>query len=110
MRWNTLFSASPSPHFFPLHNPSPLHLNLNHKNTQKKDNPLTPSFFRWHGTILAKLALVPQNILNSYTTGPATQDGKYKQGDFVATFHGCNKDGKDCAKDMQPYFDILDKA
>lgn len=64
---------------------------------------------RWHGTILAKLALVPQNMLNSYASGPANpKHGKYKEGDLVANFPGCDKDKRDCADEQQPFFDILD--
>lgn len=60
----------------------------------------TRSHDRWHGTILAKLALIPQRILNSYTTGPA--EGVYNEGDFVANFHGCQRDpARDCEKEIQ---------
>lgn len=70
--------------------------------------PLTPN--RWHGTILAKLALIPQNLLNSYATGPFNPKfGKYKEGDFVANFPGCAREKPDCAAEQQPFFDILDK-
>ena len=64
---------------------------------------------RWHGTILAKLAIVPQNTLNAYASGPASpRDGQFQDGDLVANFPGCDKDGRDCAKEHQPFFDILD--
>lgn len=66
---------------------------------------------RWHGTILAKLALVPQNLLNAYAEGTAGEkDGKYKSGDFVATFHGCEGNGRDCAKEQQPFLEALERA
>lgn len=62
---------------------------------------------RWHGTLLAKLALIPQNLLNAYISGPANpNNGQYKEGDLVATFPGCEKDKK-CAEQMGPYFDML---
>jgi mannan polymerase II complex MNN11 subunit len=66
---------------------------------------------RWHGTILAKLAMVPQNLINAYANGPAApQNGEFRQGDLVANFPGCDKDERDCAKEQQSYFDALDKA
>ncbi|KAH9875454.1 hypothetical protein J1614_004946 [Plenodomus biglobosus] len=67
--------------------------------------------YRWHGTILAKLAMVPQNLLNAYASGPAAPtDGQFKDGDLVAVFPGCDREGRDCAKEMQPFFDALDRA
>jgi mannan polymerase II complex MNN11 subunit len=66
---------------------------------------------RWHGTILAKLAMIPQNLINAYANGPAApQNGQFKEGDLVANFPGCDKDGRDCAKEQQPYFEALEKA
>ncbi|KAK8198492.1 putative alpha-1,6-mannosyltransferase mnn11 [Zalaria obscura] len=70
-------------------------------NFQKAEGHALEHIVQWHGTILAKLALVPQRILNSYTTGPA--DGTYQEGDFVANFHGCQRDSaRDCEQEMQP--------
>lgn len=61
---------------------------------------LTQRTPRWHGTILAKLALIPQRILNSYTTGPA--EGIYNEGDFIANFHGCQRDAaRNCEEESQ---------
>jgi mannan polymerase II complex MNN11 subunit len=66
---------------------------------------------RWHGTILAKLAMVPQNLINAYANGPAApQNGEFRQGDLVANFPGCDKDERSCANEQQPYFDALEKA
>lgn len=64
---------------------------------------------RWHGTILAKLAMVPQNLLNAYVSGPNAQNGQYKEGDLVASFPGCDRDGRDCAKEQQPFFEVLER-
>lgn len=51
--------------------------------------------------MLAKLALVPQRLLNSYTSGPS--EGTYNEGDFVANFHGCQRDdARSCEDEMQP--------
>jgi mannan polymerase II complex MNN11 subunit len=67
--------------------------------------------FRWHGTILAKLAMVPQNLINAYASGPASpKDGVYEKGSLVANFPGCDKEGRSCVQEQQPYFDILESG
>jgi mannan polymerase II complex MNN11 subunit len=66
---------------------------------------------RWHGTILAKLAMIPQNLINSYANGPAAPvNGQFKEGDLVANFPGCDKDGRECAGEHEPYFAALAKT
>jgi mannan polymerase II complex MNN11 subunit len=66
---------------------------------------------RWHGTILAKLAMVPQNLINSYANGPANpQNGQHKQGDLVANFPGCDKDQRSCADEQKPFFEALSRV
>ena len=42
---------------------------------------------QWHPTILAKLALVEQRVMNSYSRAEAGQE--YQEGDFVVQFHDC---------------------
>ena len=65
---------------------------------------------RWHGTILAKLALIPQNRLNAYVTGPANpKNGQYKEGDLVANFPGCAKEPQGCAVEQKPFLEILSR-
>jgi mannan polymerase II complex MNN11 subunit len=55
--------------------------------------------------------MIPQNLINAYATGPAApQDGQYKEGHLVANFPGCDKDGRDCAKEQEPYLMELEKA
>lgn len=48
-------------------------------NFQKAEAHALEHIVQWHGTILAKLALVPQRVLNSYTkeTGAASSDGEF---------------------------------
>jgi len=66
-------------------------------------------YCRWHGTILAKLAMVPQNLINAYANGPASpRDGEYKSGDLVANFPGCDRDGRSCKAEQGPYFEVLE--
>lgn len=62
---------------------------------------------QWHPTILARLALVPQRTINSYSkdSNGASVDGVYKDGDFVIRFLGCDTDTKrSCEKEMEPYY------
>jgi mannan polymerase II complex MNN11 subunit len=67
--------------------------------------------YRWHGTILAKLALLPQNTFNAYKTGNANpKNGQYTNGDFVAGFSGCDKDKRNCADEMKDMFEAIEKA
>lgn len=64
---------------------------------------------RWHGTILAKLAMIPQNLLNSYAVGPANErNGQFKDGDIVAGFPGCDREGRNCAVEQQAYLAKLE--
>jgi len=79
-------------------------------NFQKAESHALEHIVQWHGTILAKLAMVPQNLLNAYATGPAAEkDGQYKDGDLVANFPGCDKDGKTCAKEQEAFWAILEQ-
>ncbi|KAL1973306.1 hypothetical protein VTN31DRAFT_5941 [Thermomyces dupontii] len=62
---------------------------------------------QWHATILAKLALVPQRVINAYSKDSpgAAVDGTYQNGDFVIHFHGCeDSKGRDCEAEMLPYY------
>ena len=61
---------------------------------------------QWHPTILAKVAVVPQTVLGSYTNEVATADQgeAYISGDFVAQFNGCNADEKNnCDTQLSKY-------
>lgn len=57
---------------------------------------------QWHPTILTKLALIPQNIMNSY---PGTAVGAYKDGDFVIRLSGCDAPKRDCEKEFLTYWE-----
>ena len=62
---------------------------------------------RWHGTLLAKLALVPQNIMNSYTekdSRTASDNGVFKADDFILNFGDCDKGERNCEAEMRPWF------
>ncbi|KAF1944262.1 alpha-1,6-mannosyltransferas-like protein subunit [Clathrospora elynae] len=80
-------------------------------NFQKAESHALEHIVQWHGTILAKLAMVPQNLLNAYASGPASEkDGAFKEGDLVANFPGCDKDERNCAKEQEAYWAILEQA
>ncbi|KAJ9222184.1 CAZyme family GT34 [Paecilomyces variotii] len=62
---------------------------------------------QWHPTILAKLALVPQRIINAYSrdSNGATTDGTYKEGDFLIRAMGCDTEVKrNCEQELEPYY------
>ena len=59
---------------------------------------------QWHPSILSKLAIVPQRIMNSYpTVGQTEQEGVYKGGDFVVRFAGCEQIGRDCVGEAEQF-------
>ncbi|KAH7117026.1 alpha-1,6-mannosyltransferase-like protein subunit [Dendryphion nanum] len=77
-------------------------------NFQKAEQHALEHIVQWHGTILAKLALIPQNLINSYASGPANpKNGDFTDGDLVANFPGCGKENGNCVEEMQPFFDRL---
>ena len=62
---------------------------------------------QWHPTILAKLALVPQRTINSYSPKSPypSKDGIYRKGDFLIRFYACDADAKrNCEDEMEPYW------
>jgi mannan polymerase II complex MNN11 subunit len=64
---------------------------------------------RWHATILGRLALVPQKIMNSYHTSlsaKAAKNGTYSEGDFILTFGECKLPGGSCAEEMRSYLSV----
>lgn len=63
---------------------------------------------QWHPTILTKLALVPQRVMNAYHPISAAQQGSdiYQDGDFVVRFAGCELDAsRDCEREMEGYYE-----
>lgn len=80
-------------------------------NFQNAENHALEHIVQWHPTILSRLGLVPQHILNSYSRGPATEkttSGKtdiYKEGDFVVNFAKCGTTASQpkCEDEAKPY-------
>ncbi|KAI9707834.1 MAG: hypothetical protein M1820_004439 [Bogoriella megaspora] len=76
-------------------------------NFQKAEGHALEHIVQWHGTILAKLALVPIRTMNAYFRDPKDPTGNsdytHKEGDFVVNFTGCDTDeSRDCEKEMAP--------
>ncbi|EMF17136.1 glycosyltransferase family 34 protein [Sphaerulina musiva SO2202] len=74
-------------------------------NFQKAEGHALEHLVQWHGTILAKLGLVPQRVMNSYTkeAKEGREQGLYQEGDLVANFHGCQRDHqRSCQEEMAP--------
>ncbi|KKK22803.1 hypothetical protein AOCH_002202 [Aspergillus ochraceoroseus] len=67
---------------------------------------------QWHPTVLARLALVPQRIINAFSkdSSGAAVDGTYKDGDLVIRFFGCNTDPKrSCERELDAYYNVWAK-
>ncbi|KAL8936167.1 MAG: hypothetical protein Q9211_004318 [Gyalolechia sp. 1 TL-2023] len=77
-------------------------------NFQKAEGHALEHIVQWHPTILTKLALVPQRLLNSYNVDIASRGGKdvmYKDGDFVVRLVACELyQNRDCEKEFELYY------
>jgi mannan polymerase II complex MNN11 subunit len=72
---------------------------------------------QWHPTILAKLVLIPQRVMNSYNLDinysnsndldrPKITSGLYTEGDLLVRFRGCGPaPERDCEKEMKSYYE-----
>ena len=63
---------------------------------------------QWHPTILTKLALVPQRLLNSYNVDIASRGGNkamYGDNDFIIRLVACELDAnRDCEREMDTQY------
>jgi mannan polymerase II complex MNN11 subunit len=67
---------------------------------------------RWHGTLLAKIALIPQSLMNSYTDKDAhlaSGKGLWNEGDFMVSFPDCDSAGRSCKNEMDLWFKVAEK-
>ncbi|OTB05313.1 glycosyltransferase family 34 protein [Hypoxylon sp. CI-4A] len=71
-------------------------------NFQKAEAHALEHIVQWHPTILSKLAIVPQRIINAYSS---TDHGEqYKDGDVAVVFARCSSTGdKSCAKESERF-------
>jgi len=91
---------------------------------QKAENHALEHIIQWHPTILAKLAVVDQRLLNSYNYEsqqseaestidvPSRQhDSKWQPGDLVINFKGCvEAEERVCEKEMEQYYKIWEET
>lgn len=57
---------------------------------------------QWHPTILSKLAIIPQHIINAYSSNDF--GAQYKDGDIAVVFSRCSDTGdKSCAKEAERF-------
>ncbi|KAL8726840.1 MAG: hypothetical protein Q9166_006456 [cf. Caloplaca sp. 2 TL-2023] len=80
-------------------------------NFQKAEAHALEHIVQWHPTILTKLAIIPQRLLNTYNVDIASRGGKdamYKEGDFVIRLVGCENDqNRNCEKEFDEYYQKL---
>jgi mannan polymerase II complex MNN11 subunit len=57
---------------------------------------------QWHPTILSKMAIVPQRVVNAYST--AQHGAQYRDGDIAVVFAQCSGTGTNsCANEAERY-------
>ncbi|KAI9804796.1 MAG: hypothetical protein M1825_001164 [Sarcosagium campestre] len=79
-------------------------------NFQKAEGHGLEHVIQWHPTILARLALIPQKVMNSYSLD-TSKDGKgtglFEDRDFVIHFAGCAIDTKrNCEKELLDFYNV----
>lgn len=64
---------------------------------------------QWHPTILSKLAIVPQRLINAYSKG---QGDLYKEDDIVVRFPGClsGSNPSECEEEAKKFLPRWQKA
>ncbi|OBT85280.1 hypothetical protein VE02_06514 [Pseudogymnoascus sp. 03VT05] len=76
-------------------------------NFQKAERHALEHIVQWHPTILSRLSIVPQHIMNSYSRAPTATTGKtevYKEGDFVVNFADCDTASQPkCEDEAKPF-------
>ncbi|KAL2149652.1 hypothetical protein VTH82DRAFT_8304 [Thermothelomyces myriococcoides] len=76
---------------------------------EKAETHALEHIVQWHPTILSRLAIIDQRLLNSYDKGE--QGEQYKDGDFVISFSDCAESGPEaCESQSRPYVQAWRKA
>ncbi|KAL5343745.1 galactosyl transferase GMA12/MNN10 family-domain-containing protein [Aspergillus crustosus] len=81
-------------------------------NFAKAETHTLEHIVQWHPTALARLALVPQRVINAYSQDSpgAAAGGTYKDGDLIIRFFGCHVDPKrKCENELNPYYNLWAK-
>lgn len=88
---------------------------------QKAENHALEHIIQWHPTLLAKLAIVEQRVLNSYISGSSVQidnskktaapkNGIWQPGDLVINLKDCDvTSGRNCLAEMKKYLGIWEE-
>ncbi|CUS09554.1 unnamed protein product [Tuber aestivum] len=72
---------------------------------QKAEQHALEHIVQWHPTVLTKLAVIPQKIMNSYPDVPGL-GGTYEDGDLLVRLKGCAEvKGRSCEKEFQKYLE-----
>ncbi|KAK7203900.1 galactosyl transferase GMA12/MNN10 family-domain-containing protein [Myxozyma melibiosi] len=69
----------------------------------KKDKGALEHLAQWHPTVLSKMAVIPQRTFNSYPNGVG--ESLYQDGDFVASFAGCEAPERNCIREFERLWD-----
>ncbi|KAL2857900.1 galactosyl transferase GMA12/MNN10 family-domain-containing protein [Aspergillus pseudoustus] len=78
-------------------------------NFAKAETHTLEHIVQWHPTVLARLALIPQRVINAYSkdSPAAGVDGIYKEGDLIIRFFGCDTDPKrSCESELDRYYNL----
>ncbi|KAL4780724.1 galactosyl transferase GMA12/MNN10 family-domain-containing protein [Aspergillus varians] len=81
-------------------------------NFAKAETHSLENLVQWHPTVLSRLALIPQRVINAYSKDSpgAGVDGTYKDGDLIIRFFRCDTDpGQNCEREMHPYYNMWAK-
>ncbi|KAL3479870.1 galactosyl transferase GMA12/MNN10 family-domain-containing protein [Aspergillus californicus] len=81
-------------------------------NFAKAETHTLEHIVQWHPTVLARMALIPQRVINAYSkdSNGAAVDGTYKDGDLIIRFFGCETQPKrNCEKELDAYYNIWAK-
>ncbi|KAI0016625.1 glycosyltransferase family 34 protein [Xylariomycetidae sp. FL0641] len=71
-------------------------------NFQKAEEHALEHIVQWHPTILSKLAIVPQRVINAYSSSKHGE--QYKDGDIAVLFPRCTANGEhSCAKEAERF-------
>ncbi|KAI1456130.1 glycosyltransferase family 34 protein [Annulohypoxylon moriforme] len=71
-------------------------------NFQKAETHALEHIVQWHPTILSKLAIIPQHIINAYSSND--YGAQYKDGDIAVVFSRCPDTGdRSCAKEAERF-------
>ncbi|KAK8133918.1 glycosyltransferase family 34 protein [Apiospora sp. TS-2023a] len=78
-------------------------------NFQKAETHALEHIVQWHPTILSKLAIVPQRLINAYSKG---QGELYKDDDIVVRFPGClfGSNPSECEEEAKKFLPTWQKS